>query len=53
MSKSKIGASVKVPDLEVNTGGRSLYTDCEAERSYVKKIDFIVLPVLCLVSSGS
>jgi hypothetical protein len=35
---------------EVNNGESTPYTDREAERSYVKKIDYIVLPVLCLVS---
>jgi hypothetical protein len=49
MSESK-SFDVKVPDPEFNNGESTPYTDNEAERSYVKKIDYIVLPVLCLVS---
>jgi hypothetical protein len=51
MTESKIHPSVKVPNPEVNMGESTVYTDSEAERSYVKKIDFVVLPVLCLVGS--
>lgn len=50
MSESKSYSGVKIPDPEVNNGESTPYTDREAERSYVKKIDYIVLPVLCLVS---
>ena len=50
MSESKV-PGVEVPDAEVNVG-ETAYLDSEAERSYVRKVDFIVLPVLCLVSCG-
>ncbi|KAJ6185147.1 hypothetical protein N7519_006448 [Penicillium mononematosum] len=38
----------KPPDPEVNIGESTTYTDSSAEKSYVRKIDFIVLPTLCL-----
>ncbi|EKV11629.1 Allantoate permease, putative [Penicillium digitatum] len=38
----------KVPNPEVNIVESTVYTDPEAERSYLRKIDFIVLPTLCL-----
>ncbi|KAJ5338931.1 hypothetical protein N7452_005659 [Penicillium brevicompactum] len=47
MSESKV-PGVEVPDAEVNVG-ETAYLDSEAERSYVRKVDFIVLPVLCLM----
>ncbi|KAJ5782080.1 hypothetical protein N7457_003854 [Penicillium paradoxum] len=39
----------KVSDPEVHLGETTTYTDPEAEKSFVKKIDFIVLPTLCLM----
>lgn len=48
MAESKV-TRAEMPDPEVNMG-ESTYLDPEAEKSYVKKIDFIVLPLLCLVS---
>lgn len=52
MSELKSTAMAKIPDAEVNVGeSTTMYTDPVAERSYVRKIDFIVLPTLCLVSS--
>lgn len=50
MSELKSTAMAKVPDHEINIGESTAYTDPEGERSYVRKIDFIVLPTLCLVS---
>lgn len=49
MSELKSTATAKVADPEVNVGETTTYTDRDAERSYVRKIDFIVLPTLCLV----
>ncbi|KAJ5981749.1 hypothetical protein N7499_009197 [Penicillium canescens] len=49
MSETKSYAGVKFPDPEVNNGECTPYADSEAERAYVKKIDYIVLPVLCLM----
>ncbi|CAG7925838.1 unnamed protein product [Penicillium olsonii] len=46
MAESKV-TRAEMPDPEVNMG-ESTYLDPEAEKSYVKKIDFIVLPLLCL-----
>lgn len=51
MSEFKSTAMAKMPDAELNVGENTTYTDPEAERSYVRKIDFIVLPTLCLVRS--
>lgn len=51
MSELKSTAMAKMPDPELNVGESTTYTDPDAERSYVRKIDFIVLPTLCLVSS--
>lgn len=51
MSELKFTAMAKMPDAELNVGESTTYTDPDAERSYVRKIDFIVLPTLCLVSS--
>jgi hypothetical protein len=50
MSEKKSYDGVIIHDPEVNNGECTPYTDSEAERAYVKKIDYIVLPVLCLVS---
>lgn len=50
MSELKPTAIAKGPDAELNIGESTTYTDPEAERSYVRKIDFLVLPTLCLVS---
>lgn len=50
MSELKPSEMAKVPDPEVNIAESTTYTDPEAERSYVRKIDFIVLPTLCLVN---
>lgn len=47
MAGSKVHRG-EVPDFEVNMG-ESAYRDAGAEKSYVRKIDFIVLPLLCLV----
>ncbi|KGO77104.1 Major facilitator superfamily domain, general substrate transporter [Penicillium italicum] len=49
MSELKQSEMAKVPDPEVNIAESTTYTDPEAERSYVRKIDFIVLPILCLM----
>ncbi|KAJ5807616.1 Major facilitator superfamily domain general substrate transporter [Penicillium robsamsonii] len=49
MSEEKSTEVAKVADAEVNVGESTMYTDPEAERSYVMKIDFIVLPTLCLM----
>ncbi|KAJ5951683.1 uncharacterized protein N7479_010096 [Penicillium vulpinum] len=49
MSELKSIEMAKVPYPEVDTGQTISYTDTEGERSYVRKIDFIVLPTLCLV----
>lgn len=51
MSELKPTTVAKMPDAESNVGESTTYTDPKAERSYVRKIDFIVLPTLCLVSS--
>lgn len=51
MSELKSATMAKILDAEVNVGQSTTYIDPEAERSYVRKIDFIVLPTLCLVSS--
>lgn len=47
MSESKSIEKLRAPD--VNVGDSTTYTDSEAEKSFVRKIDFIVLPTLCLV----
>ncbi|CAI7623063.1 unnamed protein product [Penicillium bialowiezense] len=47
MSESKV-PGVGMPDQEVNIG-ENAYIDPEAEKSFVKKVDFIVLPLLCLM----
>ncbi|KAJ5177369.1 uncharacterized protein N7500_000068 [Penicillium coprophilum] len=49
MSEMKQNDGGKVVDPEVNIGESTIYTDTAAERSYVRKIDFIVLPTLCLM----
>ncbi|KAJ5927570.1 Major facilitator superfamily domain general substrate transporter [Penicillium verrucosum] len=48
MSELKSTTVAKMPDAESNVGESTTYTDYKAERSYVRKIDFIVLPTLCL-----
>ncbi|KAL4802005.1 major facilitator superfamily domain-containing protein [Aspergillus unguis] len=35
-------------DTEAKAGETSVYVDTEAEKSYVRKVDFFVLPLLCL-----
>lgn len=39
----------KLTDDEAGVGQTSVYTDVEADRTYRKKVDFWVLPLLCLV----
>jgi hypothetical protein len=36
-------------DAEANTGHSIVYADSDAEKQYRKKVDFYVLPLLCLV----
>ena len=50
ISELKSSEMAKVPNPEVNIVESTVYTDPEAERSYLRKIDFIVLPTLCLVN---
>lgn len=39
----------KIPTEEAGVGQTSVYTDHEADKSYRKKVDFWVLPLLCMV----
>ncbi|EED15609.1 allantoate permease, putative [Talaromyces stipitatus ATCC 10500] len=39
----------KPPHVEENIGQGSIYSDPEAERTYRRKVDFLVLPMLCLM----
>ncbi|KAJ5408356.1 hypothetical protein N7509_002239 [Penicillium cosmopolitanum] len=39
----------KLTDDEAGVGQTSVYTDVEADRTYRKKVDFWVLPLLCLM----
>jgi hypothetical protein len=36
-------------DAEATTGDNMVYSDPEAEKQYRRKVDFYVLPLLCLV----
>lgn len=39
----------KLADDELGAGQASVHTDHEADQSYRRKVDFWVLPLLCLV----
>ncbi|KAL2812184.1 major facilitator superfamily domain-containing protein [Aspergillus granulosus] len=40
--------SVYTPDLETKAGETAVFVDTEAEKSFVRKVDFYILPLLCL-----
>lgn len=49
MSEQMKTAVSSSSDAEANTGDNVVYSDPEAEKQYRKKVDFYVLPLLCLV----
>ncbi|KAL4930432.1 MFS transporter/fungal specific transcription factor domain-containing protein [Aspergillus undulatus] len=44
----KTQPSAETPETEAKAGESSVYVDAEAEMSFVRKVDFFVLPLLCL-----
>lgn len=51
MSEQAKTAISSKSDTEANTGDNVVYADPEAEKQYRRKVDFYVLPLLCLVNT--
>ncbi|GES65217.1 MFS general substrate transporter [Aspergillus terreus] len=49
IEKREITGQCVSPDPEAKLGQSNVFVDEDAERSYVRKVDFFVLPLLCLM----